>query len=79
VIEDDVWVGYGAIIISGVRIGKGSIIASGSVVTKDVEPYSIYGGVPAKKIGNRFANDADLHEHIRLYKLNFSENKLPLI
>ena len=54
VIEDDVWIGYGAIILSGVRIGKGSIVASGSVVASDVESYSIFGGVPAKKIGNRF-------------------------
>lgn len=66
VIEDDVWIGYGAIILSGVRIGKGSIIASGSVVASDVEPYTIFGGVPAKKIGNRFDSDDDLNEHIRL-------------
>jgi len=71
VIEDDVWVGYGSIIISGLRIGQGSVIASGSVVTRDVEPYSIYGGIPAKKIGNRFENNTDLQEHIRLYKLNY--------
>jgi acetyltransferase-like isoleucine patch superfamily enzyme len=70
VIKDDVFIGYGSIILSGVIIEQGSIIASGSVVTRDVEPYSIYGGVPAKKIGNRFENDEDLEEHIRLYKLN---------
>jgi chloramphenicol O-acetyltransferase type B len=71
VIEDDVWVGYGSIIISGVRIGQGSIIASGSVVTKDVESFSIYAGVPAKKIGNRFENDADVKKHVELYNLNY--------
>lgn len=49
VIEDDVWIGYGSTILSGVKIGAGSIIAAGSVVTKDVEPYSIYAGLPAKK------------------------------
>ena len=71
IIEDDVWVGYGSIILSGVRIGQGSIIAAGSVITRDVEPYSIYGGVPAKKIGNRFENVSDLNKHIQLYNQNY--------
>ena len=53
VIEDDVWVGTRSVILDGVKIGKGSIIAAGSVVTTDVEPYSIYGGVPAKLIKKR--------------------------
>jgi acetyltransferase-like isoleucine patch superfamily enzyme len=65
VIEDDVWVGYGTIILSGVHIRQGSIISAGSVVTKDVEPFSIYAGVPARKIKNRFDNDADLQDHIK--------------
>ena len=73
IIEDDVWVGFGSIILSGVIIGKGSIIAAGSIVTKDVEPYSIYGGVPAKKIENRFENETDLREHIRLYDINYNK------
>jgi acetyltransferase-like isoleucine patch superfamily enzyme len=68
VIEDDVWIGLGSIILSGVRICKGSIIAAGSVVTKDVESYSIYGGNPAHKIRSRFDNEIDLQEHIRLNK-----------
>ena len=50
IIGDDVWIGYGVIIMSGVTIGKGSIVAAGSVVTKDVSPYSIVGGNPAKFI-----------------------------
>ena len=50
----DCWIGAYSIIMCGVSIGDGSIIAAGSVVTKDVEPYSIYGGAPAKKIKNRF-------------------------
>ena len=54
IIEDDVWIGYGAIILSGVKICQGSIIAAGSLITKDVEAFTIYGGVPAKKIRNRF-------------------------
>ena len=53
-IEDDVWIGYGAIIMSGVRIGRGSVIAAGAVVTKDVPSYGIVGGVPAKLIRYRF-------------------------
>lgn len=47
IIGNDVWVGFGAIIISGVTVGDGAIIGAGAVVTKDVEPYSIVGGVPA--------------------------------
>lgn len=50
VIEDDVWIGSGSIILKGVTIGKGATIAAGSVVTKNVLPYSIVGGVPAKFI-----------------------------
>jgi len=53
IIEDDVWIGRNAIIMPGIRIGKGSIIGAGSVVTKDVEPFSVVGGVPAKLIKKR--------------------------
>ena len=53
-IEDDVWIGFGATILSGVTIGQGAVIAAGSVVTKDVPPYAIVGGVPAKVIKYRF-------------------------
>lgn len=73
IIENDVWVGYGSIILSGVKIGQGSIIASGSVVTKNVEPFSIYGGVPAKKIGERFNSNKELEDHKRLYNLNYNK------
>jgi acetyltransferase-like isoleucine patch superfamily enzyme len=66
IIEDDVWIGLGTIVLSGVKIGIGSIIGAGSVVTKDVPPFSIYAGVPAKKIGNRFDCEGDKEEHIRL-------------
>ena len=50
IIENDVWIGMNCIILKGVNIGRGSIIAAGSVVTEDVEPNSLYGGNPAKKI-----------------------------
>lgn len=43
-LEDDVWIGYGAMILSGVRIGKGAVIAAGSVISKDVPPYAVVGG-----------------------------------
>lgn len=66
IIEDDVWIGYGSIIMSGITIRQGSIIAAGSVVTKDVEPYSIYGGNPAKKIKDRFETHEDKTNHIKL-------------
>lgn len=55
VVDDDVWIGYGATILSGVHIGQGAAIAAGSVVTKDVPPYAIVGGVPAKVIRYRFS------------------------
>ena len=57
-IEDEVWIGANVTILSGVTIGKGAIIAAGSVVTKDVPPYSIVGGNPAKII--RYRNNKEL-------------------
>ena len=54
VIGNDVWIGYEAVILSGVTIGDGAVIGSRAVVTKDVEPYTIVGGVPAKPIRKRF-------------------------
>lgn len=50
VIEDDVWLGAGAIITDGVRVGKGAVVAAGAVVTKDVPPHTVVGGVPARQI-----------------------------
>lgn len=52
-VEDDVWLGAGAIVAGGVTIGRGSVVAAGSVVTRDVEPYSVVAGVPAKLVRSR--------------------------
>lgn len=57
IIDDDVWIGYGVTILSGVHIGQGAIIAAGAVVTKDVPPYAIAGGVPAKVLKYRFSHE----------------------
>jgi len=54
IIEDEVWIGNSVMILSGVKIGKGAIIAAGSVVVNDIPPYSVAGGVPAKVIKYRF-------------------------
>lgn len=54
VIEEDVWCGANVIILKGVHIGRGSVIAAGAVLVNDVGEYEIWGGVPAKKIANRF-------------------------
>lgn len=63
IIEDDVWIGTGAIILKGVTVGTGSIIAAGAVVVRDVPKYSIVGGVPAAVIRTRW-NDDELKEHL---------------
>lgn len=67
-IGNDVWIGYGAIVLSGVTVNDGCIIAAGSVVTKDTEPYCIYAGVPAAKVKNRFDSDDELQQHVSMLK-----------
>lgn len=57
VIGNDVWIGYEAVILSGVTIGDGAIIGTRAVVTKDIPPYTVVGGVPAKFIKKRFADE----------------------
>jgi maltose O-acetyltransferase len=63
VIEDRVWIGYRAIILPGVKIGEGAVVAAGAVLTCDVEPFTIVAGVPARKVGER---NPDLR-----YRLNY--------
>jgi acetyltransferase-like isoleucine patch superfamily enzyme len=64
-IENDVWIGHGAIVLSGVTIGRGSVVAAGSVVASDVDRYSIVAGVPAKEVAKRFSLD-DIQRHEEL-------------
>jgi acetyltransferase-like isoleucine patch superfamily enzyme len=76
VIEDDVWLGYGAIVLTRVTVGRGSVVAAGSVVTRDIPPYSIVAGVPARIVGKRFADQATIELHevaIRGGAFRFSE------
>lgn len=76
VIEDDVWLGYSTIVLTGVTVGRGSVVAAGSVVTRDIPPYSIAAGVPAKVIGKRFDDQTTIDRHeiaIREGNFRFSE------
>ncbi len=63
VLEDDVWVGFGAIVLSGTRIGRGAVIAAGSVVIGDVPAYAIVAGAPAREVGRRFSSADEIRAH----------------
>ena len=75
VIGNDVWIGFGAFIKSGVNIGDGAVIGAGAVVVKDVLPFEIVGGNPAKRIRFRF-NDEIINQLKGLEWWNFNDNKL---
>lgn len=75
VIGNDVWIGYEAVILSGVTIGDGAIIGARAVVTKEVPPYTIVGGVPAKPIRKRFDENM-ISELLRLRWWDWSEEKI---
>lgn len=68
IINEDVWIGTGAIILAGVNIGRGSIVSSGAIVTHDVEPYSLVVGSPAKKIKRIFSISQIIEHEKALYK-----------
>jgi len=71
-IGDDVWIGYGAVVLSGIAIGNGAIIAAGSVVTKDVAAYDIVAGSPASVRGRRFDGDPGfIAEHEKVLELTY--------
>ena len=75
VIGNDVWIGYEAVIMAGVTVGDGAIIGTRAVVTKDVPPYTIVGGVPAKPIRKRFENEA-LDELLKIRWWDWPEEKI---
>lgn len=75
IVGNDVWIGYEAVILAGVMIGDGAIIGTRAVVTKDVPPYTVVGGVPAKPIRKRF-NDETVTELLKLKWWDWSEEKI---
>lgn len=75
IIGNDVWIGYEAVIMAGVTIGDGAIIGTRAVVTKDVPPYTIVGGVPAKPIRKRFDNET-LDELLKIRWWDWPEEKI---
>ena len=76
VIGNDVWIGNNVSILEGVTIGDGAVVAAGSVVTKDLEPYGIYAGVPVKKLRNRFTDmQADSLKSIKWWEMDEEEIK----
>lgn len=75
IIGNDVWIGYEAVIMAGVTIGDGAIIGTRAVVTKDVPPYTIVGGVPAKPIRKRF-DDATVERLIKLRWWDWEHDKI---
>lgn len=94
VIKDDVWLGYGVTVLSGVTIGQGAVVGARALVTKDLEPYGIYGGVPAKLIRYRFSKDIrekllsidlkrvdflKMKNEVELYDEELTEEKLEVI
>ena len=76
IVEGDVWIGYGAIVLSGVRVGRGAVIAAGAVVTSDVARYAIVAGVPAREMGRRFTDD-EIRRHEELLRLPAAERTPP--
>jgi len=76
IIGSDVWIGYGAIVLSGVTVGRGAIVAAGAVVTRDVAPYAIVAGNPAREIGSRFTPET-IPRHEQLVRVGNKPSKRP--
>jgi acetyltransferase-like isoleucine patch superfamily enzyme len=76
IVEGDAWIGYGAIVLSGVRVGRGAVLSAGAVVTKDVPRYAIVAGVPARVVGTRFSED-EIRLHEEKLGLPLAERTLP--
>lgn len=75
VIKSDAWIGMNAMIMHGVTVGEGAIVAAGSVVLKDVPPYTIVGGNPAKEIRKRFS-DSEIDKLLELRWFDWERNKI---
>ena len=67
VIEDYAWICSRAIIMPGVRIGKGAVVAAGAIVTHNVNPFTVVGGIPAKKISDRDVSEFTYEPYIRMH------------
>lgn len=73
-IGDDVWIGYGATILSGVKVNNGAVVAAGSLVTKEVDAFTIVGGVPARHLSKRFEPD-EILRHINICRQQYASYK----
>lgn len=74
IIDDDVWLGHRVTVVGPVHIGAGSIVAAGAVVTKDIPPCEVWGGVPARKIRNRFSTAEEKSIHLQYLKENAKDS-----
>lgn len=75
IIGNDVWIGNGVTILSGVNIGDGAVIGACSLITKNIEPYTIVGGIPAKTIKKRF-DDKTIEKLLKIKWWNWSDEKI---
>lgn len=82
VLDDDVWIGYGATVLGGVHIGQGAVVGARALVTKDVPPYEVVGGVPAQLIRYRFdegTRDKLLGLNFDMVNLTFVKNHITIL
>ncbi len=78
IVQEDVWIGMNVILLSGVTVGRGSVLAAGSVVTKDIPPYCVAGGVPAKPIKFKWTIEQILEHEVKLYPKEKRYSKVQL-